>query len=186
MESKHNVTYGIRKIAHWEILHPPRKITLDHNPNPTPNPNLGGHLFGGGGGGNIPGGNFTEGNCWITVTYSWDILQFELKKLLGSDYLTGVGLTLWYIGFGFEKYSDYFTGLGLILLNTGSRYKEAKQGGRYKSRRTFLNYSFLSFNIALIHVALTAPSFGNLCMMISPSTLLCFLCSSGCCMLIYQ
>ena len=34
---------------------------------------------------------------------------------------------------------------------------------------------FLPFIIALVHAAFTAPSFGNLCMMISPSTLLCFL-----------
>ena len=30
--------------------------------------------------------------------------------------------------------------------------------------KTFSNYRFLSFNIALIHAALTGPSFGNLCM----------------------
>ena len=53
----------------------------------------------------------------------------------------------------------------------GDRYRKTKQGSRYKSMKTFLNYCFLSFNIALIHAALTAPSFGNLCMMISPSTL---------------
>ena len=33
--------------------------------------------------------------------------------------------------------------------------------------------------LALIHAVLAAPTFGNLCMMISPFTLLCFLCSSG-------
>ena len=33
----------------------------------------------------------------------------------GLDYLTGLGLPLWYTGFGLEKYSDYFTGFGLIL-----------------------------------------------------------------------
>ena len=30
-------------------------------------------------------------------------------------YLTGLGLTLWYIGFGLEKYLDYLTELKLIL-----------------------------------------------------------------------
>ena len=37
---------------------------------------------------------------------------------------------------------------------------------------------YLLINNALIHAALTAPSFGNLCMMISSFTLMCFLCSS--------
>ena len=39
--------------------------------------------------------------------------------------------------------------------------------------KTFLSYRFLPFNIAFIHATLTAPSFGNLYIMIS-STLLCF------------
>ena len=32
-----------------------------------------------------------------------------------SDYLTGLGLTLWYIRLGLEKYSNYLIALGLIL-----------------------------------------------------------------------
>ena len=32
-----------------------------------------------------------------------------------SYYLTGLGLTLWYIRLGFEKYSNYLIALGLIL-----------------------------------------------------------------------
>ena len=41
----------------------------------------------------------------ISVTYSWDIYQFNLKKSFELelekhwDYLTGLVLTLWYIGF---------------------------------------------------------------------------------------
>ena len=31
------------------------------------------------------------------------------------DYLTGLGLTLWYIGLGLEKYLNYLIVLGLIL-----------------------------------------------------------------------
>ena len=31
------------------------------------------------------------------------------------DYLPGLVLTLWYIGFGLKKYSDYLTGLEMIL-----------------------------------------------------------------------
>ena len=69
--------------------------------------------------------------------------------------------------------------LDLFYWTLEDSYREAKQGGRYKSVKTFLNYCFLSFNVALIQSALTTPSFGNLCMMISPSTWLCFLCSSG-------
>ena len=48
-------------------------------------------------------------------------MQFNLKKSLDLrpekhlDYLTGLGLTLWYIGFGLDKYSDYLIGLELIL-----------------------------------------------------------------------
>ena len=53
-----------------------------------------------------------------------------------------------------------------------NHYREAKQGDRYKSMNTFLYCCFLFFNIKL---AFTASSFGNLCMMISPSTLLCFM-----------
>ena len=40
------------------------------------------------------------------------IIGLGLEKY--PDYLTGLGLTLWYIGFGLEKYSDYLTGPGLI------------------------------------------------------------------------
>ena len=101
---------------------------------------------------------------FISVTYSWHILQFHLKKSLNLDlknagtYLTWPLLTLWYIEFGHEKYSDYL-GLDWLYL--------------------FMIYLFLPFNIVLSHAAFTAPSFGNLCMMISPSTLLCLLCSPG-------
>ena len=39
----------------------------------------------------------------------------------------------------------------------------------------FLELPIQPFSIALIYAALTAKTVGNLCMMISPSTLLCFL-----------
>ena len=41
------------------------------------------------------------------------IIGLGLEKY--PDYLTGLGLTLWYIGFGLEKCSDYVTRLELIL-----------------------------------------------------------------------
>ena len=41
---------------------------------------------------------------------------------------------------------------------------------------------FLPFNIMFIHTAFTAPSFSNLCKMISPPTLLCFFAEPGYCM----
>ena len=45
----------------------------------------------------------------------------------------------------------------------------AKQEGRYKSMKTFLNFCFLTLNIALIHAVLIAPSFDNLCLGCIPS-----------------
>ena len=42
-----------------------------------------------------------------------EIIELGFEK--HWDYLTGLALTLGYIGFGFEKYSDYRTGLEEIL-----------------------------------------------------------------------
>ena len=42
-----------------------------------------------------------------------EIIELGFEK--HWDYLTGLALTLGYIGFGFEKYSDYRTGLEVIL-----------------------------------------------------------------------
>ena len=52
--------------------------------------------------------------AFISVTYCWDILQFNFKKSLDLD-LNNLGLTLWYIGLGLKKYLSYLNGLGLIL-----------------------------------------------------------------------
>ena len=48
-------------------------------------------------------------------------LAIHFKEIIGlglekhSDYVTGNGLTSWYIGFGIEKHSDYLTGFGLTF-----------------------------------------------------------------------
>ena len=125
-----------------------------------------------------------------------------------SDYLTGIELIL-YIGFGFERYPNYLTGFGLtlsahdksnldlrntqhkesltevvlILLNTGLELLNQPSRDVITKvwRLSWIN-CFLPFNIVLMHGAFTAPSFGNLYMTISLSTLLRFLCSSGYCM----
>ena len=44
----------------------------------------------------------------------WDIFQFNFKKSLDLD-LTGLGLTLWYIGLGQKKILNCLTGLALVL-----------------------------------------------------------------------
>ena len=51
---------------------------------------------------------------FITVTYSRGILQINFKKSLGLDLKNlglphWLGLTLWYIGLGLEKYLNYRT-----------------------------------------------------------------------------
>ena len=45
-----------------------------------------------------------------------------------------------------------------------------------------ITFKKLNQTLTLVHAAFTAPSFSNLCIMISPSILLCFLYSSGYCM----
>ena len=40
-------------------------------------------------------------------------IELGLEKNWG--YLIGLVLTLWYIGFGLEKYQDYLTGLEMVL-----------------------------------------------------------------------
>ena len=42
-----------------------------------------------------------------------EIIELGLEK--HWDYLNGLVLTLWYIGFGLEKYSNYLTGLEMTL-----------------------------------------------------------------------
>ena len=119
------------------------------------------------------------------------------------SYLTGLEIIL-YVEIGFEKYSNYLTGfgltlsvyniywtwtsetlstrttsldgLGLILLNTGIGLinQPSKDVVTKAWRHSWIN--------CFLPAAFRAPSFGNLCMIISPSTLLCFLWSSGYCM----
>ena len=53
---------------------------------------------------------------FISVTNSWGIFKIiELGFEKHRDHLTGLVLTLWYVGFSLEKYSDYLTELELIL-----------------------------------------------------------------------
>ena len=105
-----------------------------------------------------------------------------------SNYLTGFGLTLSvYDMLDLElrntQHKDYLTGLGLILWNTALELiNQPSRGVVTKVWRLSWMNCFLNFNIVLIHTAFTALSFGNLYMMISPSTLLRFLCNSGYCM----
>ena len=54
---------------------------------------------------------FYQKHSWA---YNLGILRFNFKKSLDLD-LKNLGLTLWYIGLGLEKYLNYLTGLGLIL-----------------------------------------------------------------------
>ena len=74
------------------------------------------------------------------ITYSWDILQFKVKEIVGlglekhSDYLTGLGLTLWCIRFGLEKYLDYLSELWLILYYVGLGVE------KYLDYLTFMTY----------------------------------------------
>ena len=130
-------------------------------------------------------------------------MNLDLKK--HWQYGTGFGLTLWYIGFGLQKYSNYLTGFGLTLSVYGILNLDLRKTQQGLPHRTTLNAGlelinepsrnvvtkvwrlswincFLPFNIVLIHATFTAPSFGNLCITTSPATLLCILCSSGCCM----
>ena len=109
------------------------------------------------------------------------------SKILGL--LTGFGLALSVydildLDLRNTQHFDYITLLGLILLNTGLELINLPSRDVVTKawRLSWMN-CFLPFNIVLIYAALTAPSFGNLCMMISPSTLSSFLCSPGYCML---
>ena len=67
-------------------------------------------------------------NNWIC---SWKIL----------DYLTGLGLTLWYIGIGLKKYMSYYRGIGLISL-----YIRVKQK---KYSDYFTEFGLISWYIGL-------------------------------------
>ena len=54
-----------------------------------------------------------EINCNLILKNDW--------TRAWKNYLIGLGLTLWYIGLGLEKYSNYLTGVRLILWYTGLR-----------------------------------------------------------------
>ena len=105
-----------------------------------------------------------------------------------SNYLTGIGLTLSVydvldLDLRNTQHEDYLVRLGLILLNTGlGLINQPSRDVVTKVWRLYWMNCFLPFNTVLIHAPFTAPSFDNLCMMISPSTLLHFLRSSGYCM----
>ena len=58
-----------------------------------------------------------------SITYSWDILQFNFEKSLDLD-LKNLGLTLWNIELGLEKYLNYVTGHGLIWWYIGVRLEK--------------------------------------------------------------
>ena len=125
-------------------------------------------------------------NFMIYWIWTWKVL----------NYLTGLELIL-SLGLGLEKCSntvydildldlrntqhkEYLTELGLILLNTALELiNQPSMDVVTKVWRLSWINCFLPFNI---HAAFTALSFGDLCMMISPSALLRFLCSSGYCM----
>ena len=57
----------------------------------------------------------------VFTLHAVEILQFNFKKIIGLglkkilDYLTGLGLTLWYMRPGPEKYWNYLIAPGLIL-----------------------------------------------------------------------
>ena len=59
------------------------------------------------------GKTFYQKYLWA---YSWDILQFNSKRLYNLD-LKNLGLTLWYIGLGLEKKIElpYWTRIGVRL-----------------------------------------------------------------------
>ena len=109
-----------------------------------------------------------------------------LEKYL--NYLNGIGLTLSVyhileLDLRNTQHENYHIRLGLILLNTGlGLINQPSMDVVTKVWRLYWMGCFLPFNIVLIHEAFTAPSFGNLCMMISTSTLLHFSCSSWYCM----
>ena len=46
-------------------------------------------------------------------------LYIGFRLEIYSDYITGLGLTLWYIDLGLEKYSNQLTGTGLTLWYIG-------------------------------------------------------------------
>ena len=62
---------------------------------------------------------------FISVTCTWYIFQFSFIKNIRTwtwkilDYLTGIGLTLWYVGLGLQKYLNCLTGLGIVLWYIG-------------------------------------------------------------------
>ena len=61
----------------------------------------------------------------VFILHAVEILQFNFKKIIGiglkknSDYLTGLGLTLWYMRPGPEEYSNNLIAPGLILWYLG-------------------------------------------------------------------
>ena len=63
---------------------------------------------------------FYQNYSSVLPSYSGDILKFDFKKSLNLDLkilncLTGLGLTLWYIGISLKKYLKYLAGLGFVL-----------------------------------------------------------------------
>ena len=102
-----------------------------------------------------------------------------------SNYLTGFGLSLSLydildLDLRNTQHYDYLTGLGFILLNTELELinQPSRNVVTKVWRLSWIN-CFLHLNFVLIHAVFTTLYFDDFCMIISPSTLLCFLCSSG-------
>ena len=102
-------------------------------------------------------------NDFIYWNWPWKILELSYWILI-------VFICVWYIGLGLEKHSA----LGLPHQPTRDIVTKVW-------KLSWIN-CFPPFYIVLIYPAFTAPLVDNLCMMISPPTLLCFLCSSAFCM----
>ena len=104
--------------------------------------------------------------------YTPRYIGFQIEKF--PEYLTRFRWI--YDILGLEKLWDYLAEFGLILLNTGlgllnrpNRECRCRLSWRLSFYEDFLE---LPAFYLLIDSALTAPSFGNLCIIISPSTLL--------------
>ena len=75
-------------------------------------------------------------------------MLFDLKKSLGLE-KTGLGLTLWNIGLGLDKYSNYLTARGLILRCIGT--------GLEKCSTTLLDLDLLYDTLVLTTKILGLP-----------------------------
>ena len=120
--------------------------------------------------GNIP--YWTWINFMIYWIWTWKILELP--------YWTQIDFICWTWAWKILELPYWiwidFIKTGFELINQPSRDAVTKVW-----RLSWINF-FLPFSIMLIRAAFTAPSFGNFYMMISPPTLLRFLCSSGYCM----